>query len=239
MKKIDQVFQNINTDLVDFGKQNEIEVISSHSKLSFALGVSPGFGYSDANNTISSSSRFGIGLMANISIAKKLNLGSGLAFNQFSETSQSLFFGATNSFSSQLTEQRNVKQIQVDIPFYLRYQITRKKSVFILAGFSNLLTMNQSAVVETSFQRDIQIFNSEPGTSTDFVTIQETVSQTEDLNLKSSNFYPFATANLGVNIRIMQLKESDFFIMPFYNYPLGVFFRDMPKVGYCWSFFKG
>ena len=46
------------------------------------------------------------------------------------------------------------------------------------------------------------------------------VVETSPLAGPSTRFFPFALANLGVNVRVYENKKTTYLLMPFYSYPL-------------------
>jgi hypothetical protein len=133
--------------------------------------------------------------------------------------------------SSAVTQTDQISQVQVDIPLYVRYPITRSQSVSVQAGFSNLLTFNQSAEQQTSFTRQVAVPDANAANANSFTLMTQTVDQLSSLAVPQSKFYPFATANFGINVRLYQSKKTSYEVMPFYNYPLQEFSGYGQKLG--------
>jgi len=187
--------------------------------LSFALGLGPGFGTSTASNQVTSGSRIGLGMQVDKALAGKLRVGSGLGVNYLSQATEGPSGMKLAGVNSPIERTTQVQQVQVDLPVYLRYSATPSKSISVQAGFSNLLTFNQSAEQELVFTR--QVAAPADGTANSLGTLKSAqVVETTPLAGPSSRFLPFAQANLGVNFRVYETKKSNYLLMPFYSYPL-------------------
>ena len=214
------------------------EILDTKSFASFAMGVSPGFGTSQSSERATAGTSLGLGVMVDMSIAGKLVMGSGVAVNYLNQASesQSYTYAGINAASSTVTETDEISQMQVDIPLYFKYPITRNQKISVQAGFSNLITFNQGAEQESSFTRQVAVYDALAANS--FRLQSESISQTQDLNVPNQKFYPFATANLGINIRLFESKKTSYEVMPFYNYPLQEFSGYGEKLGMFGASFK-
>jgi hypothetical protein len=187
--------------------------------LSFSLGLGPGFGNSSEANQVTSGSRIGLGMQVDKALAGKLRVGSGLGVNYLSQATEGPSGMKLAGVNSPIERTIQVQQVQVDLPVYLRYSVTPSKSISVQAGFSNLLTFNQSAEQELVFTR--QVAAPADGTANSLGTLKSAqVVETTPLAGPSSRFLPFAQANLGVNFRLYETKKSNYLLMPFYSYPL-------------------
>jgi hypothetical protein len=210
--------------------EEEIQDLLSEEKtgLNLALGVSPGFGTTQGAQLATSGSSLGLGVMVDTKLGGKLSVGSGLGVNYLNQASESQSYAQVAGFSSPVTQTDEISQVQVDIPLYVRYPITQSQSVSIQAGFSNLLTFNQAAEQETSYIQQVPVQDA----ITNSLTLKsQEVNQVSDLVVTDRRFYPFATANFGVNVRLYQSKKTSYEVMPFYNYPLQEFSGYGEKLG--------
>lgn len=185
--------------------------------LSFAVGLGPGFGNSNASNQVTSGSRIGLGMQVDKALVGNLRVGSGLGVNYLSQASEGQASFKLTGVNSPIQETTQLQQVQVDLPLYVRYSVTPSKSISLQAGFSNLLTFNQATEQELVFTR--QASDSDLANS---LSSQKTlqVTQSSALPGPSSRFLPFAQANLGVNVRVYENKKTSYLLMPFYSYPL-------------------
>ena len=185
--------------------------------LSFAVGLGPGFGNSNASNQVTSGSRIGLGMQVDKALVGNLRIGSGLGVNYLSQASEGQASFKLAGVNSPIQESTQLQQVQVDLPLYVRYSVTPSKSISLQAGFSNLLTFNQATEQELVFTR--QVSASDLANS---LSAQKTVQVTQSSALPgpSSRFLPFAQANLGVNVRVYENKKTSYLLMPFYSYPL-------------------
>lgn len=187
--------------------------------LSFALGLGPGFGTSTASNQVTSGSRIGLGMQVDKALAGNLRIGSGLGVNYLSQASEGPAAMKLAGVNSPIERTTQVEQVQVDLPVYLRYALTSSKSISVQAGFSNLLTFNQAAQQELVYTRQVAAAPSDASSNT-LTTLKTVVVEQSPLAGPSTRFFPFALANLGVNVRVYQTKKSNYLLMPFYSYPL-------------------
>lgn len=201
------------------GLDEEIEKERKASS-SFILGFGPGFGNSTQNNVATSGSNLGLGVAYDMNLGKKLALGSGLGLNYLSQSSQSQNYAQVAGFASAVKESQEVQQVQVDIPLYVRYPVTRDQSISVQAGFSNLITFNQQAEQVVSYTRQVSVADA-MNTSANATSLKtEQLTLASDLIVPSQRFFPLATANLGVNIRVYESTKTSYLVMPFYNYPI-------------------
>jgi hypothetical protein len=200
---------------------SEAEALLAAQKdpLAFAVGLGPGFGNSNQANQITSGSRIGLGMQVDMALAGKLRIGSGLGVNYLSQASEGQASLKLVGVNSPIQESTQVHQVQVDLPLYVRYALTSSKSISVQAGFSNLLTFNQSAQQELTYTR--QVVAPADASANSLSTLKSAqVVETSPLTGPSTRFFPFALANLGVNVRVYENKKMSYLLMPFYSYPL-------------------
>jgi hypothetical protein len=198
---------------------SEAEALLAQQKdpLAFAVGLGPGFGNSSEANQITSGSRIGLGMQVDMALAGKLRIGSGLGVNYLSQASEGQTSLKLVGVNSPIQETTQVQQVQVDLPLYVRFPISPSRAISLQAGFSNLLTFNQTTEQELVFTRQATASDLANSLSTQ-KTVQ--VTQSSTLPGPSSRFLPFAQANLGVNVRVYENKKTSYLLMPFYSYPL-------------------
>jgi hypothetical protein len=194
---------------------------------SFSVGFGPGYGSTIQNSMATSGSNLGLGVMYDLSVGEKLSLGSGLGVNYYHQTSKSQQYAQVAGLSSPVEEAKRVEQMQLDIPVYVRYPLTKNNSVSLQAGFSNLITFSQQAIQTVSFTRQVYVADVVNSIANASTLKTEQVSQTSELNVARNKIYPFALANLGVNILVYKTQKTNFLVMPFYHYPL----RDISGTG--------
>lgn len=218
----------------------EIAEVLSDEKSFFNLimGLSPGFGTSQGTDQTTSGSSLGLGVLVDVDLPGKLSLGSGLAVNYLNQASQSQTYAQVAGLSSPVTQTSEISQVQVDLPLYVKYPITRNQSISVQAGFSNLLTFNQNAEQQSSYTRQVAVLDASVAGANSFTLKSESVNQTQDLSVPGQKFYPFATANFGVNIRLYESKKTSYEVMPFYNYPLQEFSGYGEKLGMVGASFR-
>lgn len=214
------------------------EILETPTYTNLALGLSPGFGASQSSRQATSGSSLGLGLMVDRNITGKLILGSGVAVNYLNQASESQVYAQVAGFSSPVTEKNEIAQVQVDIPLYFKYPITRDQSISVQAGFSNLVAFNQTAETQSSYTRQIAVLDATTANASSFTLRSESVNQLSALEVPQNRFYPFATANFGVNIRLFESKKTSYEVMPFYNYPLQEFSGYGEKLGMFGASFK-
>ncbi|MDO8965254.1 hypothetical protein [Algoriphagus sp.] len=201
-------------------KEEIAEILETKSTRRLALGLSPGYGASQSKTQATSGSSLGLGVMVDMDIAGKLMMGSGLAVNYLNQASESQSYAQVAGFSSPVTERNEIAQVQVDIPLYFKYPVTSNQSISVQAGFSNLITFSQGAEQQSSFTRQVAVFDASSASANSFTLKSESINQSSVLDVPQNRFYPLATANLGVNIRLFESKKTSYAVMPFYNYPL-------------------
>ena len=187
--------------------------------LAFSVGVGPGFGNSTEANRVTSGTQIGLGMQVDMALGRKLRVGSGLGVNYLSQATEGPSVFSLAGVNSPIEQSTQLQQVQVDLPLYVRYSLTPSKSISVQAGFSNLLAINQAAQEELVYTRQVAV----PADATTnslgtFKTMQ--VVETSTLAGPSTRFFPFALANLGVNVRVYETKKSNYLLMPFYSYPL-------------------
>ncbi len=210
--------------------QDEKEKVPGSEKpnsSSFFLGFGPGYGNSTQKSVESSGSNLAIGIIYDLEFKENFSLGSGLGFNFYNQTNLSQYFPqlANNSqvitLSSPVKQEQKVQQVQVDVPIYVRYALTRNHTVSLQAGFSNLITFNQDALQTVSYTiqvRGSDAMNGPTSLVPNFKT--QLVNQTSVLDVAKNKFYPLAMANLGVNILVYRTQKTSFLVMPYFTYPL-------------------
>jgi hypothetical protein len=153
-------------------------------------------------------------------LAGNLHVGSGLGVNYLSQATEGPVAMKLAGVNSPIERTTQVEQVQVDLPVYLRYALTSSKSISVQAGFSNLLTFNQAAQQELVYTRQVAAVPADASSNTLSSLKSAQVVETSTLAGPSTRFFPFALANLGVNVRVYQTKKSNYLLMPFYSYPL-------------------
>ncbi|MBS4073294.1 MAG: hypothetical protein KGZ90_18340 [Algoriphagus sp.] len=206
--------------MAQIGEELREETGKERRVSSVILGFGPGFGSSTQNNVATSGSNLGLGVAYDMNLGKKLALGSGLGLNYLNQSSQSQDYAQVAGFASAVQETQQVQQVQVDIPLYVRYPVTRDNSISLQAGFSNLITFNQEAEQVVSFTRQVYVADAMNVSANASTLKTEQLSLASDLIVPSQRFFPLATANLGVNIRVYESPKTSYLVMPFYNYPI-------------------
>lgn len=203
-------------------EENPIEELSSAKKpISYALGFGPGFGSTTQANQVTEGFRMGLGLQVDLALGNNLRLGSGLGVNYLNQATEGQASYKLAGVNSPIQENTQVQQVQVDVPVYVRYPLTRSESITVQAGFSNLLTINQTAQVEVLYDQDVvAAASATPSGNTQPVLKTVQVAQTTTLPGQSTRFLPFALANMGINIQVRKTEKSSYLLMPFYSYPL-------------------
>lgn len=214
------------------------EILETKSFARLAMGLSPGFGTSQGTEQTTSGSSLGLGVLVDMDLPGKLTLGSGLAVNYLNQASESQSYAQVAGFSSPVTQSSEISQIQLDIPLFVKYPLTRSQSISVQAGFSNLMTFNQNAEQQSSYTRQVAVLDASAESANSFTLKSEAVSQVSALDVPENRFYPFATANFGVNVRLYESKKTSYEVMPFYNYPLQEFSGYGEKLGMFGASFK-
>ncbi|UZD23081.1 hypothetical protein [Algoriphagus halophytocola] len=194
------------------------EIEKDKTMVNLGMGVSPGFGGAQANNSVTSASTIGLGMLVDIDLPGKLVVGSGLGLNYLNQVNevQSSIQAYGNSYPQ--TDKTEVRQMQIEMPVFVQYPITRNNSISLQAGFSNFFALNQKADLEYTANAPVPSFNADALGSSSFSIQNKVVQESRALESKDGRFYPFATVNLGVNLRVLETKGASYVIMPFYNY---------------------
>jgi hypothetical protein len=195
------------------------EIPKEHTKVYLGMGVSPGFGSFQQNNNTTTASSIGIGMLLNVDLPGKLTLGSGLGVNYMNQQNESLMPVTIAGYRTSQVEKQDIQQVQLEMPVYFKYPVTRNNSISVQAGFSNYYAINQNAEQQTTVNQQFVVNNSLNSNSA-FDLASLAVSQTEALSNDESKFYPFATVNFGVNIRVLESEKVNYMVMPFYNHQL-------------------
>lgn len=195
------------------------EIESEKTYVNLGMGVTPGFGSVQGENQMATASTIGVGMLVDIKLPGKLTLGSGIGVNYLSQNAQqeSTVMSLGNTYPQ--TEKLEVRQMQVEMPVFVKYPVTRNNSISIQAGFSNFYAMNETANQENTTERQMAFYSTADALGNTSVSLrQQAVTESATLASKSGKFYPFATVNFGVNFRLLETKGANYVIMPFYNY---------------------
>ncbi len=195
------------------------EIPKEQTKVYLGMGVSPGFGSFQQNNTTTSASSLGVGMLLNVDLPGKLTVGSGFGINYLNQQNESQMPVTIAGYRTSQVEKQEINQVQLELPVYFKYPVTRNNSISVQAGFSNLYAINQNAEQVTTVNEQVAVNNSLDASSS-FVLASNAVSQTQVLTNDGSRFYPFATVNFGVNIRVLESEKVNYMVMPFYNHQL-------------------
>ena len=209
------------TDKEIFIAESDFPVIEKDkASVGLGMGLSPGFGAVQSDNQMTTASSIGLGMVVDIKLPGKLVLGSGLGLNYLSQNGkqESTVMAFGNTYPQ--TDKLEVQQMQVEVPVFVKYPVTRNNSVSVQAGFSNLYALNGNASQESTVQRQSAFYSNDALGSSSVSLRQEAVVENNSLDSNSGRFYPFATLNFGVNLRILETKSANYVIMPFYNYQL-------------------
>lgn len=200
-------------------ESNFPEIEAEKTQVNLGMGVTPGFGTVQGDNQMAVASTIGLGMLVDIKLPGKVTLGSGLGLNYLSQNSEQESTVMAFGKSYPQTEKLEVRQMQVELPVFVRYPVTRNNSVSIQAGFSNFYAVNESANQENTSPQQMAYYSSHDALGSTSVSFrQESVTESTPLENKSGRFYPFATVNFGVNLRVLETKGANYVIMPFYNY---------------------
>lgn len=196
------------------------EIEKDKTTVGLGMGVSPGFGAIQSDSQVATASSIGLGMLVDLKLPGKLTLGSGLALNYLNQSTKQE--GTTMAFGNiyPQSEKLDVRQMQVEIPVFVKYPVTRNNSVSIQAGFSNYYALNETASQENTVQLQSAFYANDALGNSSVSFRQEAVVENNSLEDKSGKFYPFATLNFGVNLRVLETKGANYVIMPFYNYQL-------------------
>lgn len=195
------------------------EIPKESTKVKLGMGVSPGFGAIQQDNTNTTASSIGVGMLLDVDLPGKLTIGSGFGVNYMNQQNESQMPVTIAGYRTSQMEKQDIQQIQLELPVYFKYPITRSNSISVQAGFSNLYAINQNAEQLTTVNEQVAV-NNFADSSTAFALSSTAVSQTEVLSIGDNKFYPFATLNFGVNIRLIESKKVNYLVMPFYNHQL-------------------
>ncbi len=204
-----------------FVAENDFPVIvKDKTTVGLGMGLSPGFGTIQRDNQVATAQTVGLGMLVDIKLPGKFVLGSGLGLNYLNQNAKQestvLAFG--NTYPQ--TEKLEVRQMQVEVPVFVRYPLTRTNSISVQAGFSNFYALNETASQENTFDRQIAEYSNDAAGLSSVTLKSETVNSATALEPTASKFYPFATLNFGLNLRVLETKGANYEIMPFYNYQL-------------------
>ncbi|TFV94139.1 hypothetical protein E4S40_08855 [Algoriphagus kandeliae] len=221
-----------------FNNYPVIEPSKSESKLGWEVGLSPAFGGSNSSqNAEVTSNSLGFGMAMAMEVSDKIQIGTGLAFNSLNQQSQ---FASSpgNMFASSMAPSKDkitLSQAQLDLPVFVQYPLTRSRSVSLRAGFSNIYSFNQEVDLESTVNRQVVVSGNGINSS---VVRQESVVQKTNLESSNQRFYPFATLNLGLNVRLFENQRVNYVLMPFYNFPMTDFSGFMENPGMVGASFK-
>lgn len=193
------------------------EISKTKTEVNLGMGVSPGFGIMQAENTVTSAASIGVGVLVDVDLPGKIVLGSGLGVNYLNQVNE--MEGMTMAYGNSYpqTDKIEVRQMQLEIPVFVKYPVTRNNSVSIQAGFSNFYSLNQKADQKSEYTAQVPMFSDALGSSS-FSIVKQNMQETTPLETNDGKFYPFATLNLGVNLRVLETSGANYYIMPFYNY---------------------
>jgi len=190
------------------------EISKEKTAVNLGMGVSPGFGMMQAENTVTSASSIGVGMLVDVNLPGKIVLGSGVGVNYLNQVNEmeSVSMAYGNSYPQ--TDKIEVRQMQLEIPVFVKYPVTRNNSVSIQAGFSNFYSLNQKADQKSEYTAQVPMFSE----ANSFSIVKQNIQESTPLETNNGKFYPFATLNLGVNLRVLETSGANYYIMPFYNY---------------------
>ncbi len=200
-------------------EMNFPEIPKQSAQVAWGMGVAPSFGSVQQSNLVSNASALAVGVMVDIELPSKFTLGSGLGVNYLNQTNETALPNTAMGFASDQTARLDVRQMQIEMPVFFRYPITRSKSISLQAGFSNFYAVNQRADKETSYMTNVPVLDQASSLNSFKLMSQEVVFQ-EPVPATQNRFYPLATVNFGVNLRVHESKKLNYIIMPFYNYQL-------------------
>ncbi|MDR7129488.1 hypothetical protein J2X69_001825 [Algoriphagus sp. 4150] len=209
----------IESDKERFVAENDFPVIpKDKATVGLGMGLSPGFGAIQSDNQVATASTIGLGMLVDINLPGKFTLGSGLGLNYLNQNAkqESTVMAFGNTYPQ--TEKLEVRQMQVELPVFVKYPLTRSNSVSIQAGFSNFYALNETASQENTVERQMAVYNSDASGFSSVTLRQQAVTESATLEPKNGRFYPFATLNFGLNLRVLETKGANYVIMPFYNY---------------------
>lgn len=196
------------------------EIAKSGTKVNIGMGLTPGFGATQAENSSTSASSIGLGMQVDVALPGKFVIGSGLALNYLNQVSENQSFTNAYGRAYPQTDKIDVKQMQIEIPVFVKYPLTTNNSISLQAGFSNLYAIDQSAGQQTISNAPVPTFSADASGKSTFSIQNTTIQESKSLETHDGKFYPFATLNLGVNLRVLETKGANYVIMPFYNYQM-------------------
>ncbi|WP_192085904.1 outer membrane beta-barrel protein [Algoriphagus sp. Y33] len=202
-----------------FVAENDFPVIpKDKATVGLGMGLSPGFGAIQSDNQVATASTIGLGMLVDVNLPGKFTLGSGLGLNYLNQNAkqESTVMAFGNTYPQ--TEKLEVRQMQVELPVFVKYPLTRSNSISIQAGFSNFYALNETASQENTVERQMAVYNSDASGFSSVTLKQQAVTESATLEPKNGRFYPFATLNFGLNLRVLETKGANYVIMPFYNY---------------------
>ncbi|MCS5489846.1 hypothetical protein [Algoriphagus limi] len=221
-----------------FNNYPVIKTSDKDSKLGWEVGLSPAFGGSSTSqNTEVTSNSLGLGMAMAMEVSDKLQIGTGLAINSLNQQSQ---FSSSpgNMFASSIAPSQDkitLSQAQLELPIFVQYPLNRSRSVSLRAGFSNIYSFNQEVDLESTVNRQVVVSGNGINSA---VVRQESVVQKTSLESSNQRFYPFATFNLGLNLRVFQNEQVNYVFMPFYNLPMTDFSGFVENPGMVGATFK-
>lgn len=199
------------------------EIPKEQTRVYLGMGVSPGFATMQQNNNTTTASSLGVGMSLNVDLPGKLTLGSGFGLNYLNQQNKSQMAVTVAGYRTSQVDKLDIQQVQLEMPLYFKYPITRNEAISVQAGFSNVYALNQNTEQVTTVNEQVVVSNSssfDAMNSSSFALQSNAVSRTQELNNPNSKFYPFATVNFGVNIRVHESKSVNYMVMPFYNHQL-------------------
>ncbi len=184
------------------------------------MGLSPGFGSIQSDNQVATASTIGLGMLVDIKLPGKFTLGSGLGLNYLSQNTEqeSTIMAFGNSYPQ--TEKLELRQMQVEVPVFIKYPLTKNNSISVQAGFSNFYALNERGSQENSYDRQVAQYSNDAAGFSSVSLSNKSMNTVTSLEPTESKFYPFATVNFGLNLRVLESKNASYVIMPFYNYQL-------------------
>lgn len=207
------------TEKEAFVAENDFPIIEKDkTTVGLGMGLSPGFGAIQSDNQVATASTIGLGMLVDIKLPGKLTLGSGLGLNYLNQNGkqESTVMSLGNTYPQ--TEKLEVRQMQVEVPVFVKYPVTRNNSISVQAGFSNFYALNETGSQENTVARQMAVYNNDAAGFSSVSLKQQDVTESIPLESKSGRFYPFATLNFGVNLRVLETKGASYVIMPFYNH---------------------
>lgn len=219
VKDVELVQSPIKTKFVS---ESDFPIIpKDKTTVGIGMGLTPGFGSTQTGNQVAKAATIGLGMLVDIKLPGKFSLGSGVALNYLNQQAEQENVVMAFGRSYPQTEKLAVSQMQVEVPVFVKYPVTRNNSISVQAGFSNYYALNQTASQENTSERQLAFYSDSDALGTSSVSLrQQSVTESTSLESKSGKFYPFATLNFGVNLRVLETKGANYVIMPFYNHQL-------------------